>query len=132
VGAELAEAREALVVLESRAGAGKVTAAERKKAEARLAAAERLYAEPWSERRRGAERGAADAHAEVARYAAEHLAEIAAEIEEDGRAAAEMVDATRLPRRGAGASRTGGSPVRPARPSVRGQRRPAPPALITS
>jgi hypothetical protein len=92
-GAELVEAREALVALESRTGAGKVLAAERKKAEERLAAAESLYAEPWSEQRRGAERGAADAHAEIARCAAEHLAEIVAVIEEDGRVAAEMVDA---------------------------------------
>jgi hypothetical protein len=93
VGAELVEAREALVVLEGRAGAGKVTVAERKKAEERLAQAEAPHAEPWSERRRGAERGAADAHAEVGRHAAAHLAEIVAEIEEDGRAAAGMVDA---------------------------------------
>jgi hypothetical protein len=87
--AELAEASEALTQAE-RNGA---TAAERKQLEARLAAAQRRHAEPWPQRRQGADSAVRDAHHAVSQHAAEHLEELVGAIEEDGRAAAEQVDA---------------------------------------
>jgi hypothetical protein len=86
---ELAHAREALTEAE-RLGA---PAAERKRLEQRLAAAEQRHGEPWAERRAGAERAAMDARHAVQLHASEHLSELVAEIEERGRAAAEQVDA---------------------------------------
>jgi hypothetical protein len=85
---EVNEAREALVQLE----AGSPTPGERKQAEARLAKAEQTVAERWPERRQGAERAAREARQALQLYAAEHLPELVAEVEEEGRAVAEQVD----------------------------------------
>jgi hypothetical protein len=85
---EVNEAREALVELE----AGSPTPSERKQAEARLAKAEQAAAERWPERRQGAERAAREARQALQLYAAEHLADLVAEVEEEGRAVAEQVD----------------------------------------
>jgi chromosome segregation ATPase len=87
--AELAAAREQLTEFE-RKGDGRPV--DRRKLEQRLAETEARATEPWRERRAGAERGAQDARTAVARYAAEHLDELVAAIEEDGRAAAQQVD----------------------------------------
>jgi hypothetical protein len=89
---EVAAAREALVQLERHARDG-VTVAQRAKAEKRLTLAEERAEERWRERRAGAERAAMDAHHAVQLHAAEHLPELVAELEEDGRAAAGQVDA---------------------------------------
>jgi hypothetical protein len=85
-GAELAEAREALVQLE----VGTPTTQERTKAEKRLADAEQNAAKPWPQRIEGAQRAARHT---VARYAADHLAELVAEVEDDGRDAADQLNA---------------------------------------
>jgi hypothetical protein len=87
---EVADAREALIQLERQAGG--ITMAQRRKAEARLSLAEEAAAAPWRERRAGAEHAARDAHHAVQLHAAQHLNELVAELEEDGRAAAEQVD----------------------------------------
>ena len=86
---ELAEAREALVELE----AGSPTAPERKQAETRLSRAEEAAKQPWPQRVEGAQRAAREAHHALQRYAAEHLADLVAEIEETGAAVAEHVNA---------------------------------------
>jgi hypothetical protein len=86
---EVNEAREALVQLE----AGSPTPSERKQAEARLAKAEQAAAERWPERRQGAERAARESRQTLQLYAAEHLPELVAEVEETGAAAAEQVNA---------------------------------------
>src|SRR5262245_47708850 len=57
-GEELVAAREALIALE----AGEPTTPQRKQAEARLAQAAEVAAQPWRERVAGAERAASDAH----------------------------------------------------------------------
>jgi hypothetical protein len=88
-GAELAEAREALVRLE----AGTPTTQQRAAAEKSLTEAERKTTERWPERRAGAERAAREARQALVQFATEHLPELVAEIEDDGRAAAEHVNA---------------------------------------
>jgi DNA-directed RNA polymerase len=93
--AELTAAKEALVELERQAaGAGEVTAAQRRKAEERLTKAEQAAAERWPERRAGAERAAQDGRRALQRHVSEHFAEIVEELEQAGRAAAEQVDHT--------------------------------------
>jgi hypothetical protein len=87
---EVADAREALIQLERQAGG--ITMAQRRKAEARLSLGEEAAAAPWRKRRAGAEHGARDAHHAVQLHAAQHLNELVAELEEDGRAVAEQVD----------------------------------------
>jgi hypothetical protein len=89
---EVQDAREALVQLERRAGGGDVTAAQRVKAEKRLTLAEDRAEERWRERRAGAERAAMDARHAIQLHAAKHRDELVAELEQDGRAAAEQVN----------------------------------------
>jgi hypothetical protein len=91
-GTELAAAKDALIELERRAGVDGPAAQERKQAETRLAKAEEAAKAPWVERRTGAEAAVRDAHHAVQLHAAEHLAELVAEVEEDGVAAAEAVN----------------------------------------
>jgi hypothetical protein len=86
--AERDQAREALIRLE----ASQANPQERTKAEKHLAEAEEKAAKPWPERRQGAERAAREARQTLQLYAAEHLPELVAEVEEEGRAVAEQVD----------------------------------------
>jgi hypothetical protein len=86
--AEHQQAQERLIEFERAGG----RAADRRKLEEALKAAEERTAEPWVERRRGAEQAARDAHAAVARHATEHLTELVTEIEQDAVAAAEQVN----------------------------------------
>jgi hypothetical protein len=87
---EMQDAREALIELERKPDG--VSMAQRRKVEARLALAEERAAKRWPERRAGAERAARDAHHALQRHAAEHRDELVAELEENGRDAAEAVD----------------------------------------
>jgi hypothetical protein len=87
--AEREAARERLIEFE-RAGGGR--AADRRKLEQALKTAEARAAEPWGERRRGAERAALDAHHATQLFAAKHRDELVAAIEQRGRDAAEQVD----------------------------------------
>jgi hypothetical protein len=94
---ELAAAKDALIALERKAGAGGPTAQQRAAAEKRLARAEETAKAPWPERRLGAEAAVRDAHHRVQLHAVEHLAELVGEVEEAGAEAAEAVnDAGRL------------------------------------
>jgi hypothetical protein len=88
VGEELAAAQEALIEAERR----RVTATDRRKLEQRLASARERHAEPWAERMQGARRAAVDARHAMQRHATEHLDELVAVLEADGRDAADGVD----------------------------------------
>jgi chromosome segregation ATPase len=91
--AELTAAREQLVELERKAGAGGPRAQQRRKVEQRLAEAEQAAAQPWRERIAGAEQAVRDARSAVRQHAAQHLDELVDELEQAGAEAAEFVDA---------------------------------------
>jgi chromosome segregation ATPase len=83
----------ALVELERRELAGgKVTAAQRSKAEAELAEARAADAAPWGERRTALRAAIGDHHNRVQAFIAAHFVELLAELEEDGAEASRKVN----------------------------------------
>jgi hypothetical protein len=88
-GQQVAAAAEALVQAE-RAGA---PAAKRRTLEQQLAEARSAAEKPWPERIEGARRTVRDLDDERQAYVGQHLAELVAVLEEEGRAAADDLDA---------------------------------------
>jgi hypothetical protein len=87
-------ASDALIALERTAASGtKVSAAKRTEAEDALLQVRSTAAAPWAERRQAAGLAAADARQAVAVYVGQHLDPLLAELETEGRQAAEEVDA---------------------------------------
>jgi chromosome segregation ATPase len=90
---KVAQLSAALVELERHELAGeKVSAAQRSKAEAELAGARAASAAPWGERRAAVRQAISDHHNRVQTFIAAHLAELLAELEEDGAEASRKVN----------------------------------------
>jgi hypothetical protein len=87
------EAAQALADLERRAASGEdVSAAQRKRAEDELSKARARAAEPWAERRKGANAAVADLDARVHGFVIEHFDALAEALHETGQALAREVD----------------------------------------
>jgi hypothetical protein len=83
----------AVIDLERRAlGGEQVSSAQRKSAESELARARAHAAEPWAERRAGAQRAVADIDRSIGRFVIEHFDDLADGLRAQGKEAAQATD----------------------------------------